>query len=71
MLEPKILEKLIVWLVLIGFVAFCFGYIYTIIFTLGGYKAPIEIWFLIIPLAFLLLAALGLKIFRSVFIAKE
>jgi hypothetical protein len=71
MLEPKVLEKFIVWLVLIGFLAFCFGYIYAVTFLLGAYGLPFEFWVLIIPLALLFLAAFGLKIFRSVFIARK
>ena len=71
MFEPRILEKFIVWLVLIGFLAFCFGYIYVVLFLLRGYRVPIELWIIIIPLVLLFLAAFGLKIFRSVFVARK
>lgn len=71
MFEPRILEKSIVWLVLIGFLAFCLGYIYVVVFLLRGYGVPIEIWVLIIPLVLLFLAAFGLKIFRSVFVVRK
>lgn len=71
MFEPRILEKVIVWLVLIGFIAFCFGYLYAVVSILRGYHPPMELWFLIIPLVLLFLAAFGLKIFRRVFVARE
>jgi hypothetical protein len=71
MSEPKILEKFIVWLVLIGFLAFSCGYIYAVAFLLRGYGVPVELWILVIPLALLFLAAFGLKIFRSVFVARK
>lgn len=71
MSEPIILEKIIVWLVLIGFIAFVFGYLYAIVYLLRGYKVPIELWIVIIPLVLLFLAAFGLKIFRSVFVARK
>jgi hypothetical protein len=71
MFEPKILEKIIIWLVLIGFLAFCFGYIYAVTFLLGAYRLPFEFWILTISLALLFLSAFGLKIFRSAFIARK
>lgn len=71
MFEPRILEKFIVWLVLIGFIAFCFGYLYAVVSLLRGYRLPIELWVVIIPLVLLFLAAFGLKIFRSVFVARK
>ena len=71
MLEPRILEKFIVWMVLIGFLAFCFGYLYVVVYLLRGYRVPTEFWVLIIPLVLLFLAASGLKIFRSVFVARK
>jgi hypothetical protein len=69
MYEPRILEKFIVWLVLIGFITFCFGYLYAVVSLLRGYQVPIELWLIVIPLVLLFLAAFGLKIFRSVFFA--
>lgn len=71
MFEPRILEKFVVWLVLIGFIAFFFGYLYVVVYLLKGYGAPAEFWVLIIPLVLLFLAAFGLKIFRSVFVARK
>lgn len=71
MFEPRVLEKFIVWLVLIGFLAFCFGYLYVVVYLLRGYGVPVEFWVLIIPLVLLFLAAFGLKIFRSVFVARK
>ena len=71
MFEPRILEKFIVWLVLIGFLAFCFGYLYVVVYLLSGYRVSIGFWVLIIPLVLLFLAAFGLKIFRSVFVARK
>ena len=71
MFEPRILEKFIVWLVLIGFLAFCFGYLCVVEYLLRGYRVPIGFWVLIIPLVLLFLAAFGLKIFRSVFVARK
>jgi len=71
MFELKILEKFIVWFVIIGFIAFCFGYIYVVVYLLSGYRLPFEFWVLIIPLVLLFLAAFGLKIFRSVFVASK
>jgi hypothetical protein len=71
MFEPRVLEKLIVWLVLIGFIAFSFGYVYAVVSLLQGCRLPLELWVVIIPLVLLLLAAFGLNIFRRVFIAKK
>jgi len=71
MFEPRILEKFIVWFVIIGFLAFCFGYIYVVVYLLRGYQVPFEFWVLVIPLVLLFLAAFGLKIFRSVFVARK
>ena len=71
MFEPEVLKKFTVWLVLIGFLAFCFGYLYAVVFLLRGYEVPIELCVVIIPLVLLFLAAFGLKIFRSVFIVRE
>lgn len=71
MFEPRVLERFVVLLVLIGFLAFCFGYLYVVIFLLKGYGLPVEFWVLIIPMVLLFLAAFGLKIFRSVFIVRK
>lgn len=71
MYEPRILEKFIVWLVLIGLLTFAFGYLYVVVYLLRGYGVPIEFWVLILPLVLLFLAAFGLKIFRSVFVARK
>jgi len=71
MFEPRILEKFIIWFVLIGYLAFCFGYLYAVFSLLQGYRLPVELWPVIIPLVLLFLAAFGLKIFWSVFVAGE
>lgn len=71
MFEPRILERFIVWLVLVGFITFCFGYLYTLVSVLRGYRVPTEVWTLVIPLVLLFLAAFGLKIFRRCFSARE
>lgn len=71
MFEPRVLEKLIIWLVLIGFIAFCFGYLYAVVYLLQGYGIPGEVWLVVIPMVLLFLAAFGLKIFRSVFVARK
>ena len=71
MFEPRILEKFIVLLVLVGFIAFTFGYVYAVVSLLRGYHVPTELWLVIIPLVLLFLAAFGLKIFRSVFVARK
>lgn len=71
MFEPRVLEKFIVWLVLIGFIAFCFGYVYAVVSLLQRYHLPLELWVVIIPLVLLFLAAFGLNIFRRVFVAKK
>jgi len=64
-------SKIITWMILIGFVAFCFGYIYVVVYLLSSFGVPSEFWVLIIPLVLLFLAAFGLKIFRSVFVARK
>jgi len=67
MLEPKILEKAIVWLLLLGFIAFCGGYVYLILVVLRGYSVPFEVWIAILGLGLILVSLFGLKLFRRFF----
>ena len=71
MFSARFLEKIITWMILIGFIAFCLGYIYVVVYLLSAYGVPSEFSVLIIPLVLLFLAAVGLKIFRSVFVVRK
>jgi len=67
MLEPKILEKVIVWLLLLGFVAFCGGYIYLVLVVLQRYSISFEIWIAVLALGLIFLSLFGLKLFGRFF----
>lgn len=69
--EPKILERFIVWLLLLGFIIVCGGYVYLVLTVLQGYNIPFQLWFALLGLALILLSLFGLKLFRRFFHVKK
>jgi len=66
---PRFLEKSIMWMILLGFVVFCIGYLYVLVVVLQFF--PPQLWPVLIGGALILLSFFGLEIFRRFFVVEE
>lgn len=69
MSAPRFLEKSIMWMILLGFVVFCIGYLYVLVVVLQFF--PPQLWPVLIGGALILLSFFGLEIFRRFFVVEE
>jgi hypothetical protein len=71
MYPARLLEKVISWLVLIGFLVFCVGYVFLLLLTLHGCDIPFQLWIALLGLVLVFLSLFGLKLFRRFFFAER
>ena len=67
---PSILEKIIKFLLLAGFLILCISYTYLLISVMLSFSLPIKAILPILGLSLLMFSLLGLKLFRRFFVAE-
>lgn len=68
MSAPRLLEKIIVWMLLLGFVILCIGYVYMVLFIFHRFNTPLQIGLTLLGAVLILLSLLGTMIFRRLFV---
>ena len=71
MSSARLFRKMITAMVVVGFIVFCFGYLYLVIAVFQGYNLPSQILPAIIGFALIFLGFFGLEIWRRFFAVRR